>query len=64
MPINTDGGLQGVGHPMGATGIRMINHLVTQLRGEAGPLQVKEPRYGLAECSGAGGLCTVFIVKK
>jgi acetyl-CoA acetyltransferase len=64
LPVNTDGGLQGVGHPMGATGIRMLNHLTTQLRGEAGAVQVKNANMGLAECSGAGGICTVFIVKK
>jgi acetyl-CoA acetyltransferase len=64
LPVNTDGGLQGMGHPFGATGIRMIHELVTQLRGEAGVRQVKGAKVGLAECSGAGGVCTVFIVKK
>jgi acetyl-CoA acetyltransferase len=64
LPVNTDGGLQGMGHPFGATGIRMIHELVTQLRGEAGVRQVKDAKVGLAECSGAGGVCTVFIVKK
>jgi len=64
LPVNTDGGLQGMGHPFGATGIRMVHELVTQLRGEAGVRQVKDARVGLAECSGAGGIATVHILKK
>jgi len=64
MPTNTDGGLQAMGHPLGATGIRMLHELVTQLRGEAGPRQVKSPRIGIAENSGAGEVCTVILLKK
>jgi len=64
LPVNTDGGLQGMGHPFGATGIRMVHELVTQMRGEAGDRQVKKAEVGLAQCSGAGGIATVFILKK
>ncbi len=64
LPVNTDGGLQGMGHPFGATGIRMIHELVTQLRGEAGDRQVKKANIGLAQCSGAGGIATVFLLRK
>jgi acetyl-CoA acetyltransferase len=64
VPTNTDGGLQAMGHPLGATGIRMLHELVTQLRGEAGMRQVKGPRIGIAENSGAGEVCTVIILKK
>jgi acetyl-CoA acetyltransferase len=64
LPVNTDGGLQGMGHPFGATGIRMIHELCTQLRGEAGVRQVNNARIGLAQNSGAGGVATVFILKK
>jgi len=64
LPVNTDGGLQGMGHPFGATGIRMIHELCTQLRGEAGARQVKNASIGLAQNSGAGGVATVFIVRK
>ena len=63
-PTNTDGGLQAMGHPLGATGIRMLHELVTQLRGEAGPRQVKDAKVGIAENSGAGEVCTVIILKK
>jgi len=64
VPTNTDGGLQAMGHPLGATGIRMLHELVTQLRGEAGVRQVKKSRIGIAENSGAGEVCTVIILKK
>ena len=64
LPVNTDGGLQGMGHPFGATGIRMIHEIVTQLRGEAGERQVKDARVGIAQCTGAGGIATIFILKK
>ena len=44
MPTNTDGGLLAMGHPFGATGIRMVHETALQLRGEAGPRQVENPR--------------------
>ncbi|MFQ6028219.1 MAG: thiolase family protein [Dehalococcoidia bacterium] len=62
IPTNTDGGLLAMGHPFGATGIRMIHENVTQLRGEAGARQVASPRVGLAQCSGAGDVTTVHIL--
>ena len=61
IPVNTDGGLLAMGHPFGATGIRMVHETVTQLRGEAGPRQVANPKVGLAQCSGAGDVTTVQI---
>lgn len=64
LPVNTDGGLQGMGHPFGATGIRMIHKLRTQLREEARARQVRSASIGLAQNSGAGGVATVFIVSK
>ena len=64
LPVNTDGGLQGMGHPFGATGIRMVHELVTQLRGESGDRQVRSAKVGLAQCTGAGGVMTVFILRK
>ena len=33
-PVNTDGGLKGNGHPIGATGLAQIFKVVTQLRGK------------------------------
>lgn len=64
IPTNTDGGLLAMGHPFGATGIRMIHETVTQLRGEAGPRQVSNPQVGLAQCSGAGDVTTVHIFSR
>ncbi|HLF04640.1 MAG TPA: thiolase family protein [Dehalococcoidia bacterium] len=61
IPTNTDGGLLAMGHPFGATGIRMVHETVTQLRGEAGPRQVADARVGMAQCSGAGDVTTVQI---
>ncbi len=69
VPTNTDGGLLAMGHPFGASGIRMIHETVTQLRQEAGPRQVypgqsrraRGPQVGLAQCSGAGDVTTVHI---
>ena len=56
IPINTDGGLVSCGHPIGATGGRMIFELISQLRGEAGPRQVEKPNVALLENAGLGGL--------
>ena len=63
-PTNTDGGLLAMGHPFGATGIRMIHEIVTQMRGEAGSRQVNDPKVGLAHCTGAGDVTTIHILKK
>ena len=62
-PVNTDGGLESRGHPMGATGIAQIAEIVKQLRGEAGPRQVpNNPKTGLTHNVGVGG-CNIFIFK-
>ncbi|MFN2167698.1 MAG: thiolase C-terminal domain-containing protein, partial [Anaerolineae bacterium] len=45
------------GHPIGATGVSMIYEVATQLRGEAGPRQVQDARYGLIE--NGGGVISV-----
>ncbi len=62
LPVNTDGGLQAMGHPFGASGIRMLHELATQLRGEGGDRQVEQARVGLAQCTGSGGVNTVILV--
>ncbi len=51
-PINTSGGLECKGHPIGASGLSQIHELVMQLRGEAGKRQVAGARLGLAENGG------------
>lgn len=57
IPVNTSGGLVSKGHPVGATGLSMINELIIQLRGEAGPRQVPDARIALAE-NGGGVIST------
>ncbi len=52
LPVNTSGGLECRGHPIGASGIAQIVELVTQLRGEAGKRQVEGARLALAENGG------------
>lgn len=52
LPVNTSGGLESRGHPIGATGLAQVHELVLQLRGEAGPRQVEGARIALAENSG------------
>jgi acetyl-CoA acetyltransferase len=56
-PVNASGGLVSKGHPIGATGLAMIDEVVRQLRREAGPRQVKKARVGLAH--NAGGMVGV-----
>jgi acetyl-CoA C-acetyltransferase len=41
LPINASGGLIGVGHPVGATGVRMALDAVKQVTGQAGDYQVE-----------------------
>jgi len=55
IPINTSGGLESRGHPIGASGLGMIHELVTQLRHEAGPRQVEGCRIAMGE-NGGGNL--------
>ncbi|MBI2382854.1 MAG: thiolase family protein [Gammaproteobacteria bacterium] len=52
IPVNTSGGLESKGHPLGATGIGQLFELVTQLRGEAGPRQVENARHAIQENGG------------
>jgi acetyl-CoA acetyltransferase len=52
IPVNTSGGLISRGHPIGASGLAQIYELVTQLRGEAGKRQVRNPRIALTENGG------------
>ena len=41
-PINASGGLIGLGHPVGATGIRMLLDCANQVTGRAGACQIKD----------------------
>ncbi len=61
-PINTMGGLKSIGHPVGASGIRQIVDLTTQLRGHAGKLQVNGAKIGLAQNVGGSGATAVVNI--
>lgn len=52
LPVNTSGGLECRGHPIGASGIAQLVELVTQLRGEAGKRQAEDVRIAMAENGG------------
>jgi len=61
-PVNPDGGLKSFGHPIGASGLRMMYEMWLQLRGEAGPRQIKNPTLGLTHnLGGAPGRCVSFV---
>jgi acetyl-CoA C-acetyltransferase len=47
LPVNTDGGLKCFGHPIGASGLRMIYEVYNQLLGRAGPRQLKKADIGI-----------------
>lgn len=65
LPINTSGGLKGCGHPVGATGVKQVVEVVTQLRSEAGKRQVKNAKIGLTHnIGGSGATCCVNIFRK
>ncbi len=44
LPVNPGGGLLSSGHPVGATGVRMVLDAARQVTGTAGPLQVDGAR--------------------
>lgn len=52
IPVNVSGGLESKGHPIAATGLGQIFELTRQLRGEAGPSQVQNARFAIAENGG------------
>jgi acetyl-CoA C-acetyltransferase len=62
LPVNPDGGLKSFGHPIGASGLRMMYEMWLQLRGEAGQRQIKNPKLGLTHnLGGAPGRCVSFV---
>jgi acetyl-CoA C-acetyltransferase len=62
LPVNMDGGLKCFGHPIGASGLRMIYELYKQIQGKAGERQIQNPSLGLAHnLGGTPGGCTVSV---
>jgi len=66
LAVNPDGGLKSFGHPIGASGLRMLFECWLQLRGEAGKRQIASIARGrkLAlthNLGGAPGECVSFV---
>jgi acetyl-CoA C-acetyltransferase len=62
LPVNIDGGLKSFGHPIGATGLRMLFECWLQFRGEAGARQLPDPTIGLTHnLGGRPGRCVSFV---
>ena len=62
LPVNPDGGLKSFGHPIGASGLRMMYECWLQLRGEAGERQIDNPKLGLTHnLGGFPGKCVSFV---
>jgi acetyl-CoA C-acetyltransferase len=47
LPVQPDGGLKSFGHPIGASGVRMLFEMYLQLQGKADKRQIKNPKFGL-----------------
>ena len=62
-PINPSGGLLGLGHPVGATGVRMLFDAARQVSGQAGALQVANARnFVTFNMGGSATTCVNFVV--
>jgi len=67
IPTQIDGGLKCFGHPIGASGLRMIYEMYLQLHGRADQRQLKDPKYGLTHNLGGFpfmNICSIAIVGK
>ena len=66
LAVNPDGGLKSFGHPIGASGLRMLFECWLQLRGEAGRRQIASVGRGRTlalthNLGGAPGECVSFV---
>ena len=67
IPSQVDGGLKCFGHPIGASGLRMLYEMYLQLQGRAGERQLDNPRFGLTQNLGGVpfmNICSIAIVGK
>lgn len=63
LPVNTDGGLKCFGHPIGASGLRMMYEVYKQMQGKAGQRQIKDPTLGLTHnLGGTPGSATISVL--
>ncbi|MFK8019830.1 MAG: acetyl-CoA acetyltransferase [Pseudomonadales bacterium] len=62
-PINASGGLIGTGHPVGATGVRMLLDCAKQVTGKADGYQLNQPQNMLTfNVGGSTTTCASFVV--
>ncbi len=64
LPINMSGGLKAKGHPVGATGVSMHVIAARQLTGEAGDMQLPDPKLGMAFNMGGGAVASYVSILK
>ena len=62
LPINRSGGLKAKGHPVGATGVSMHVIAARQLTGQAGDMQLPDPKLGLCFNMGGGAVASYVSV--
>jgi acetyl-CoA C-acetyltransferase len=62
VPCQTDGGLKCFGHPIAASGLRMVYEVYNQLLGRAGARQLKDPQLGLTHNLGGAPHANVACV--
>jgi acetyl-CoA C-acetyltransferase len=67
VPCQVDGGLKCFGHPIGASGLRMLYEMYLQLHGRAEERQLQNPRFGLTHNLGGfpfQNICSIAIIGK
>jgi acetyl-CoA acetyltransferase len=62
--VNASGGLLGMGHPIGPTGVGQIAEIVRQLRGEASGRQHPNARLAMAHMIGLGSIAVAHVLSK
>lgn len=63
IPVNPSGGLMGIGHPVGATGVRMLLDASRQVTGRAGDVQVEGAQnMAIFNVGGSGTTNCSFVV--
>jgi acetyl-CoA acetyltransferase len=62
--VSASGGLIGMGHPIGPTGIGQIAEISLQLRGEARIRQQPDAAVGLAHMVGLGSVCYAHVLTR
>ena len=65
VPCQIDGGLKCFGHPIGASGLRMMYEMYLQLQGRAGQRQLANPRLGLTHNLGGHpnrNVCSISLI--